>query len=383
MLNPDIVITGAHVIDPSQNINDIRNLRIIGDSIADPETPVTPATEYIDARGYYLFPGLIDFHAHVFSQGTEYGVPADLATLPYGVTTVVDAGSAGTANYELFHRQIISQSQVRIKSFLAVSPPGQTWEEENLDPAKYDIEKIKTLFRRYPQDLLGLKLKQERSLVGGLGIEPMRASVALAETLGCPVAVHTTDPVVPAGELVQLFRQGDIYAHAFHGKGSTLIGQDGHVLAEVREARRRGVIFDCAHGRNHFSLKTAGGAIRDGFYPDIVSSDLSRFTFNKSPAFNLPWVMSKLLALGMPLYDVVAACTVTPARVMKMQRTIGTLAPGACADVALFRLASGSVVFNDIHGEALTGEKLLIPQMTLRAGERVFRQTAFDSSDRG
>ncbi|TKI05179.1 metallo-dependent hydrolase [Martelella alba] len=377
MLNPDILITGAHVIDPTRKVDEIADVRIVGDAIIDPKTPVTSATMNIDARGYYLFPGLIDFHAHVFSQGTEYGVPADLATLPFGVTTVVDAGSAGSANYELFHRQIISQSQVRIKSFLAVSSPGQTWDEENQDPAKYDIEKIKMLFRRYPDNLAGLKLKQERGVVGELGVEPMRASVAVAEALGCPVAVHTTDPVIPADELARLFRPGDIYAHAFHGKGSTIIGADGHVLAGILEARRRGVIFDCAHGRSHFSLKTAGRAIGEGFYPDVISSDLSRFSFNKAPAFNLPWVMSKLLALGMPLYDIVAAVTATPARLLNLSFDIGTLAPGACADVALFRLAAGRPVFEDIHGESLVGENLLIPQITWRAGEMVYRQNGF------
>ncbi|WP_213991098.1 metallo-dependent hydrolase [Sodalis sp. dw_96] len=377
MLNPDILITGAHIIDPAQGIDGIQPLRFIGDRIVAPDTPPSSATEFINAEGYYLFPGLIDFHAHVFYRGTEYSVPADLATLPYGVTTVVDAGSAGCANYESFHRQVISQSLVRIKSFLAASSPGQTWDEENQDPAKYDIPKIKALFRRYPDTLLGLKIKQEAGVVGELGVKPMHAAVALAEELGCSVAVHTTDPVVSTQELVGLFRSGDIYAHAFHGKGSTIIGGDGHVLTAVKEARQRGVIFDCAHGRSHFSIKTARSAINDGFYPDIISSDSSRFSFNTSPTFNLPWVMSKLLALGMPLYDIIAACTATPARVMKMPWEIGTLAPGACADIALFKLAQRNATFTDIHGEIQAGENLLIPQMTFLAGEKVFRQNGF------
>jgi len=377
MLNPDILLTGAHVIDPSRHINRVENVRVVGETMVDANTPLTPATEIINAKGYYLVPGLIDFHAHVFAGGTEYGVPADLATLPYGVTTLVDAGSAGTANYDLFHRHIVAQSLVRIKSFLAVSSPGQTWEEENQDPAKYDRDKIRALFRQHRDSLLGLKLKQERGVVGALGIKPMLAALELATELGCPVAVHTTDPVVPTEQLVTLFRRGDVYAHAFHGKGSTLIGRDGHVLAEVIEARRRGVIFDCAHGRSHFSIDTAQRAIAEGFFPDIISSDLSRFTFNKSPTFNLPWVMSKLLALGMPLLDIIAACTATPARLMDMALQIGTLAPGACADVALFKLDTAQVTFTDIHGVELRGEKLLIPIMTIRAGEIRFRQTGF------
>ncbi|XBS68502.1 metallo-dependent hydrolase [Acerihabitans sp. KWT182] len=377
MLNPDILITGAHIIDPAQGIDGTGSLRVIGDRIAAAETPTTAATEIINGEGCYLFPGLIDFHAHVFYRGTEYSVPADLSTLPHGVTTVVDAGSAGSANYESFHRQVICQSLVRIKSFLAASSPGQTWDEENQDPEKYDIPKIKALFRRYPDTLLGLKIKQEAGVVRNLGVKPMQAAVALAEELGCGVAVHTTDPVVPTAELVRLFRSGDIYAHAFHGKGSTIIGSDGHVLAEVEDARRRGVIFDCAHGRSHFSIKTARSAINDGFYPDIISSDASRFSFNVSPAFNLPWVMSKLLALGMPLFEIIAACTATPAKTIKMPREIGTLAPGANADIALFKLVRGNVAFTDIHGERLAGDRLLIPQMTFLAGERVFRQNGF------
>lgn len=377
MLNTDILLTGGHVVDPSRHINRVQNVRLIGETIVDADIPLTPATDIINANGCYLVPGLIDFHAHVFADGTEYGVPADLATLPYGVTTVVDAGSAGTANYEMFRRQTVAQSRARIKSFLAVSSPGQTWEEENQDPVKYDRDKIRRLFRQYGDNLLGLKLKQERAVVGTLGVKPMLAALELAAELGCPIAVHTTDPVVPTEQLVALFRRGDIYAHAFHGKGSTIIGQDGHVLTEVIAARRRGVIFDCAHGRSHFSIHTAQRAIAEGFFPDIISSDLSRFTFNKSPTFNLPWVMSKLLALGMPLLDIIAACTATPARLMNMAQRIGTLAPGACADIALFKLDSARVTFTDIQGRELQGENVFIPTMTIRAGEILFRQTGF------
>lgn len=142
-------------------------------------------------------------------------------------------------------------------------------------------------------------------------------------------------------ELVSLLRHGDIIAHAFHGKGSTILTDEGAVLAEVRQARERGVIFDAANGRSHFSMNTARRAIANGFLPDIISSDLSTITKLARPVYALPWILSKYLALGVALTDVINACTHTPAVLMGMAAEIGTLAPGAFADIAIFKLKTG------------------------------------------
>ncbi|WP_080090604.1 metallo-dependent hydrolase [Salmonella enterica] len=384
MMKNDILITGGHIIDPARNINEINNLRIINDIIVDADKyPVTSETRIIHADGMIVTPGLIEYHAHVFYDATEGGVRPDMYMPPNGVTTVVDAGSAGTANFDAFYRTVICASKVRIKAFLTVSPPGQTWSQENYDPDNIDENKIHALFRQYRNVLQGLKLKVQTEDIAEYGLKPLTESLRIANDLKCPVAIHSTHPVVPMKELVSLLRRGDIIAHAFHGKGSTILTDEGVVLAEVRQARERGVIFDAANGRSHFSMNTARRAIANGFLPDIISSDLSTITKLAWPVYALPWILSKYLALGVALTDVINACTHTPAVLMGMAAEIGTLAPGAFADIAIFKLKNRHVEFADIHGETLTGTHVLVPQMTIKSGEILFRQIDFGARPNG
>jgi dihydroorotase len=376
----NILIRGGRVVDPVRDIDEIENISIQGERIVEArDSQNLSPQQIIWADGCIVVPGLIDFHTHVFYEGTDASIPPDVGMLPNGVTTTVDGGTAGTANYELFHKQVITNSLVRIKSFLSVSPTGQATSkyDENQDPKYYDEEKMDCLFKKYPQELLGLKVRQSKDVVGELGLSPFKKALEIAERLSCKVAVHTTDSPGTTSELVKLFRQGDIFAHVFHGKGSTIIGEDGNILPEVKEARKRGVIFDAANGRNHFAFRTAQAALANGFMPDIISSDLTWLTMFKQPTVGLPWLMSKYLALGMKLSDVVAACTANPASAMGMTGEIGTLAPGACADVTILKLVDYPCDFVDVAGDHHTGTKLLLPQATIRAGRLVFRQLNF------
>lgn len=375
-----ILITGGHVIDPARGINGKTDVFLTGDRISLRQTDdARPPETVINADGCLVMPGLVDYHTHVFSGGTDNGCPPDIGTLPNGVTTVVDCGSAGTANYEIFRSSVIANSVVRIKSFLSVSPTGQATLEfdENHDPKYFDEDKMSMLFRRYPNDLLGIKLRISKEVVGDLGFAPLKKALPLAERLSCRVAVHATNPPGETRELAELFRQGDIFVHAFHGKGSTIIGSDNRVLPEVKAARKRGVIFDAANGKSHFAFTTAVAALADGFAPDVISSDLGWVTLFKQPMVSLPWVMSKYLALGMDLCDIVAACTATPARLMGMDEEIGTLSPGSCADIAIFRLLEQPCEFYDSLGMSRIGQQLLVPQATIRAGRIVFRHVNF------
>ena len=145
----------------------------------------------------------------------------------------------------------------------------------------------------------------------------------------------------------------------------------------MKEARRRGVIFDAANGRNNFIFSIAEAALRDEFLPDIISADLTWMTLFRQPVFGLPWMMSKYLALGMTIADIVAACTATPADVMGMSGEIGMLAPGACADVSILKMVDHPCEFLDTDGDRRAGHKLLLPQATIRGGRMVFRQLNF------
>jgi len=371
-----LLIKNGWMVDPAREINQAGDIFVEDRKIVKQIHPDRlKDCSVIDASGCLVVPGLIDFHTHLFFGGTDAGIPADAALLPSGVTTAVDGGSAGSANFELFQRIVVATSIVRIKSFLNVSPGGLVTarHDELLTPKFFDRDKITWLYRQYPDSLIGLKLRQSRDVVGELGLDPLKAAIEIAEDISCPVAVHTTNPPCATDELVELLRPGDIFVHAYHGVGKTILGENRNVLPSVRKAREHGVFFDAANGRSHFSFDTAFSALADGFKPDIISTDLTTLTWNKPPAYSLPFVISKYLNMGMSLPDVLAACTAVPARLLGMAGVIGTLAPGAEADIAILRLEERDTEFLDSRGQKHRGNQLLIPQATIKAGRIVYR----------
>ena len=373
----DLQITGGTVIDPARGVERTGDVFVRAGQIATPPAGAGAETErVIDVTGCVVAPGLIDFHLHLYTGGTEIGIEPDLGLLPQGVTTAVDAGSAGIANYDLFSSSVVARSVVRIKSFLHVAPAGlvTTRYPENVDPCHYDVARMAEVFARHQGEVLGLKIRQSRSIVGALGLAPLRATLQIAESLGCRVVVHVTDPPGSAEEIADLLRPGDIFCHVFHGTGGTILSSDGVLLPGIRAARARGVLFDAANGRSHFAFAVARAALRQSFPPDVISTDLTVGTLYCEPVFGLPHVMSKYLTLGVPLRDVVAACTMTPARLLGLEGEIGTLAPGACADIAVFRQVETPVGYVDSLGERLVGQVMLVPQLTVRAGRVVYRQ---------
>jgi predicted amidohydrolase len=375
-MTADIVLKGGRVIDPGRNINGLADVFITGRKIAEILKGETVQSECtIDVQDCIVVPGLIDFHTHVYECGTDSGVP-DSIFPSMGVTTIGDAGSAGSANFEAFYRDLVARSSIRIKSFLNISPTGIITRKyhENVDPRFFDLPKIERIFEKYSQNIVGLKIRVSRNIVGDLGIKPLRATLDLADKLGCPVVVHVTDPCVPTAELANVLRKGDVFCHVYHGTGSTIIGDDGKVLEAVREARRRGVFFDSSNGRTNFANKTAFAAIADGFLPDIISTDAGMLNVFRGLAFGLPYIMSKYINMGVDLVDVIRACTSTPAALLKMDGQIGTLAPGSCADVTVLQLKQKRTIFTDINNETMIGSKILVPQLTICDGNILFRQ---------
>jgi dihydroorotase len=324
-------------------------------------------------------PGLIDNHVHCFSGGSELGFVPDPSLLPLGVTAAVDQGSTGIANCDNFMQTIVNHSQVRVFCNINVSPTGIATERypENLDPQNYSVERLQELFDRYPGRVVGLKVREGREMVGDFGLEPLRAAIELADTLGCRVTVHAADPPEDMAVLVSLLRPGDVCCHCYHGKGSTILDEDGKVRQEIRKARKSGVFFDTADARIHHSYPVIKAALSDGFCPDVISTDVTRASLFGNMVFGLRAVMSKYLSLGLGLEDVVRACTVTPAGLIGMSGKLGTLAPGAFADVAIFELAEKAFLFKNRLGETFRGTKLLIPKLTILNGKIMFKQIDF------
>lgn len=376
----DILIRNGRIIDPAENRDTIGDLLIDnGYIIKGKGSEPVDATQVIDATGCLVLPGLIDFHTHLFKGGSDLGILPDVGLLPNGVTTAVDAGTPGSANFEAFYLSVICHSTVRIKTFINVSATGQTTSSypENVDPQYYQTDKIASLMQKYQGQIVGLKIRQHKEAVHELGSKPLAAAVRMGETLGCPVVVHISNPPCPLEELVDLLRKGDIFVHAYQGKDLSIFDEENGVNSAVAAARQRGVFLDASGGRFHYSFKTIRKALDYDFLPDIIGTDITYYSLYRKPVFGLPYVMSMYLNLGLPLERVIAACTAMPAQALGMAGEIGTLAPGACADVAIFRLTDCPVDFVDPLGEKIVGKMLLVPKLTIRAGQIVFRQIDF------
>lgn len=383
----DILIKNGLVADLDNGSYINQNIGIVGNRIVDVHTADSQAETVIDAAGCIVLPGLIDFHAHVFHGGTAISVNPDVLCLPNGVTSVVDAGSSGWVNYKLFRNSVIHTAQTRIKSYLNVVNVGlstlgggPTGYLENTNPANYNVEKISQTLNENRDNILGLKLRYSQDIATGRNFssDPCYAAVALARELKTTLCVHVTDSRLPADELIGHFRTDDIYAHCFHGTGNAIIRESGEVFPAIKEAKARGVIFDCSNGVAHFDFTVARNAMEQGFNPDIISTDLTlRNSLRTDKVFSLLFIMSKYLNMGMSFFDVVRAVTRTPARLMKMEGQIGTLAPGAFADIAIVKLRKEKIVFEDTKGAQLAGDRYIDNCATISNGQIVYRRQRF------
>lgn len=222
-----------------------------------------------------------------------------------------------------------------------------------------------------------MKLRQTRNISREFGLEPLRLLRKIADDLGAYIVVHVTDSPGEVKDTLELLKEGDVFCHVFHGKGKTILDENGKILPEVWEARQRGVLFDAAHGGNQFSNKVALAALDQGFLPDFITSDISLKTMYRSPLYSMGMVLSKFLNMGIEMEQLIPKVTRVPACKLGLGHEIGGLKPGMCADVAVLKIIDKEVDFNDSHGVMLHGNKLIKTQMTIRDGVTVFRQIDF------
>lgn len=378
-LNADIIIKNGHVIDPAQNINGVTDVVISdGKIICVGDSSNYDSQDIINAEGKIVTPGLIDFHGHFFLPGCDFSVVPDVVSFCNGITTVVDAGSAGTATYDGL-RAYEATVQTKIKNLLNVSPTGlgTLRYHENVDPKHWNRGKIKEIYNKHRDELVGLKIRQSAIVVGEMGLSPLAEAVKFAEELNCRVVVHVTAPPCEQYKIADMLRTNDVFCHVYQGTGYTIIDSNGKVHPNIKEAKNRGVLFDASNGWGHFSFEVAEKAIEDGFVPDILSTDITTLSLYKGYVFSLPALISKYLYLGFKLFDVIKMVTETPAKAMYMENKIGCLKPEADADVAIFKLVDDKIKFKDTNGVIRYGDKKLIPQLTIQNGIKMYQSLDF------
>ena len=370
----DLLIQGGQVVNPGGQSGRL-DVGIRRNRVAAIETniPAASAARVVDATGQIVTPGLIDLHTHVYHNATFWGVHADPVAARSGVTTWLDVGSAGAYNVLGFREWVATPSTARLYALLNISSIGltaMTYELANLDYC--DVDLCVKLIEQNPDLLLGVKVRIDHNTVGSQGIEPLRRARQAADRVHRPLMVHIGGGPPTLNEVLELMRPGDILTHCFTGHNMRIIDDTGALLGAAKRAWDSGIILDIGHGAGSFSFKTAEKMIDAGHKPDVISTDIHQMSIH-GPLYDMPTCLSKFLALGMSLADVINAATVRPAEAMGLADEIGTLRVGALADVALFRIVEGDFPFYDVHMNQRNGKQLLRNTMTIINGRELPR----------
>lgn len=375
----DLLLKGGHLIDPKNGVDAVRDVAIREGKIAAVGTdlPAKEARKTVDVSGLYVTPGLVDIHVHVFwgtrpgvTVGGDHCVQPDAAGFRTGVTTMVDAGSSGWRDFPEFRRRVIDTARTRVLAMINIVGVGMLGADDAVEQNPFDMDppRVAELARKHADVVVGIKSAhwQQPSF---LSVEKAVEAGTLA---GLPVMVDFGyfEDAKPYPVLVtEKLRPGDISTH-FYRWPAPLLDKDGKVAPYLQAARKRGVKFDVGHGGGSFHYPNAEPVVRQGFWPDSISTDLHAGSINGSMVDMLN-VMSKFLALGVPLADVVRQSTSNPSALIRRPE-LGQIAPGAEADVAVLRLERGKFGFADAKGGRIEGDRRLGCEMTLRAGKIVY-----------
>jgi dihydroorotase len=368
----DLAITGGRVVDPARGIDGSLDIGVTGGRLTGPGE-AGPAAETIDASGLVLVPGLVDLHTHLYEGVSHYGIDPDANCLRRGVTTAVDAGSAGAQTFPGFRRYIVERAQTRVLAFLHVAVQGMitslVGELEDLrwaSPAQAIARA-----REHPDVIVGVKVRLGYQMAGDDPGPALRLARQASEQLGLPLMVHIIDMRRPIGWLLRYLGEGDIVTHCFHANEGGILGPDGRLDPAVPRARARGILFDVGHGAGSFAYRVARAAFAQDFPPDTVSSDLHAHNV-AGPVYDQATTLSKLLHCGMSLAGVITATTAAPAAAIRRGGEIGSLAPGRGADLTGFELRAGEWLLPDGAGRSEVVPTLVVPRLVVRAG-RVHR----------
>ncbi|AXX03532.1 amidohydrolase/deacetylase family metallohydrolase [Cronobacter sakazakii] len=356
----------------------LRQARLVDDTLADiaikdgkiaalgSVTGEARATRDLNGE-HYVSPGWIDLHVHCYPKSPIYHDEPDAVGVSTGVTTVVDAGSTGANDIDDFYA-LTRGVATEVLALLNVSKVGLIAQNELADMANIDAAAAREAIARHPDFIVGLKARMSSSVVGENGIAPLERAKAIQQENGhLPLMVHIGNGPPPLDEIAARLSQGDIITHCFNGKPNRILTPQGQLRASISDALERGVRLDVGHGSASFSFEVARQAIALGILPHTISSDIYCRNRINGPVRSLAHVMSKFLAIGLSLPQVIDCVTLHAAQALRLAHK-GRLTPGADADLTIFDLRRQPVLFTDADEETLHGDYLLVPLAAVRAG---------------
>jgi dihydroorotase len=370
----DLLIKGGTVIDPGQHLHAPMDVAVKDGKIFELSQgfPDDRALQVVSAKDKVVTPGLIDVHVHCFDGVGLLGVNADRYCLGRGVTTAVDAGSAGYPAISGFRKYVINTSSTRIRALIDIGAIGlvvlpNTGAMKNLDWVNPEL--TAKAARENKPDVVGVKLRLGEDVeAGAQDLECLKRAVETAEASGLPLMVHFRGPYSPLPDLLKMLRKGDVFTHCFSDRKHGILDTNAKILPEVLEARHRGVLFDTAQGTFNLSFDVTEKCMEQNFLPETISTDLSSRAIN-GPVFDMPTMVSEFMALGLSIDKAIEMATVNPARMFNYGVELGTLKPGNEADIAIFELREGSFEFLDSSKQKRVGRQKLVSTASVRRGQ--------------
>ena len=371
----DLLLKGGTIVDPSQGISGVNDVAVdqgiiarIAGSISDAE-----AKRVINVSDRVVTPGLIDLHVHVFDGVASNGVHPDQAGVYAGVTTLVDAGSAGCDTFRAFPRHVIPTAHTEILCFLHIGRTGLATNPDIVSPASIDLEETIRVAEEHPGLVRGIKARMVSPALEIMGMEMPRLARRAATESGIKLMVHIGDTenrydANVIREMLPILEPGDIVTHLFTGNAGGVLDSDGRLVPEIREAAERGVWLDTAHGRKNFSFDVARKVLDQGLVPHCISTDLT-IPGRVRTVHSMAEMMTRFLALGFTLEQVVTMCTANPALAIGEDDRLGALAVGRQADISVLEMRDGDWAVHDVEGSTLRTDKAVVPALTVKRGQ--------------
>jgi len=388
-MNPQLshfVLKAGRVIDPAAGRDGMFDIRVRSGTIEAIGVDLAPEGAFvIDVKDHIVTPGLIDVHLHLMKGLGAFGVDPDIFGVGSGVTTVVDAGSAGHTLLNVFRNYVTDNARTRVLNYINLSTlGGVTGPGYSIlaDPRLIDEAKIEQAVEANRDIIVGIKIMATGGALGAQGLKPLERARKLGDELKLPLLVHigeswTKDTApVHVGDVLKYLRAGDIVTHMFTVHPGGLLDGNGRLWPQVRDAKASGVLMDVGHGLHNMNFDVARKVLDQGLHPDGVSTDGHRGN-RAGPVYDLPTTMAKLVALGFSLNQVIEMATINAAMLLGRGEELGTLKVGAPAEISVLKLEDREWKAVDSQKGTLPARQAIIPVYAVR-GETVYETIPAD-----